>query len=154
MPEASLSNTDLPRFSSSGVVSMVSRAVLVGVFLYAGVVKIINPAEFAGSIATFEILPEGWSNFAALFLPPFEILAALLLLVRSGVSIGSLSLMGLSGIFLIALVSAVLRGLPVDCGCFGSSGPSSPSKIWLAVCRDVVLLGMSLFVYSFNCRER
>jgi hypothetical protein len=42
----------------------------------------VDPAGFAGSIATFQLLPEAWVNVVALGLPPFEILTGLLILSR------------------------------------------------------------------------
>lgn len=123
------------------------RLILAAAFIYAGVLKNGNPQAFAGSIATFEILPEGWVNVVALTLPWLEILSGLLLLIGPWTRVGALSLVCLNGIFLLALLSAIIRGIPVDCGCFGSSGPSSPAKVWLAIGRDVVFLAMAVFVY-------
>ncbi|HQZ28133.1 MAG TPA: MauE/DoxX family redox-associated membrane protein [Verrucomicrobiales bacterium] len=123
------------------------RILLAVTFVWAGVLKFMDPAGFAGSIATFQLLPEAWVNVVALGLPPFEILTGLLILSRRWLAVGSFSLGALSVVFLLALLSGLARGLPVDCGCFGGNGPSTPSKIWLAVARDVVLLGMAGWVY-------
>lgn len=123
------------------------RIVLAVTFVWAGVLKFMDPAGFAGSIATFELLPEAWINVVALGLPLFEILAGLLLLTRRGLAVGSFSLAALSVVFLVALLSGLARGLPVDCGCFGGTGPSTPAKLWWAVARDVALVGIAGWLY-------
>jgi len=134
------------------VLHWVCRLVLAGVFAYAGIAKMADPAAFAASIATFEILPAEWSNLVALVLPPFEVLAGLVILAPFGVRTGALSLGTLSAVFLVALLSALVRGIPVDCGCFGASGPSSVAQIWLAVGRDVGLGAVALFLYATRDR--
>jgi putative oxidoreductase len=123
------------------------RLVLAITFVWAGVVKFVDPAGFAGSLAAFKMFHEAWINVVALGLPPFEILAGLLVLTRRGLEVGSFSLVVTSTAFLIALLSGLARGLPVDCGCFGGTGPSTPLKVWIAVARDAVLIGMAGWVY-------
>ena len=123
------------------------RLILAGVFIYAGVLKMLDPSGFAGSIATFQLVPESWSNVIALTLPPFEILAGVAILLPWSAQVGAWSIAGLNVVFLVGLVQGLIRGLPVDCGCFGSSGPSSTLSIALAIGRDVVLLILAIVVY-------
>jgi putative oxidoreductase len=118
-----------------------------GVFIYAGVQKIREPLQFADSIAAFAILPAGFINLLALSLPPFEIACGLLLLVPQSRRVGALAVVLISLVFFGAVLSALVRGLTLDCGCFGSGTPSR-SRMWLEVGLDVVLLGGSLFVYT------
>ena len=61
----------------SRILLLILRWIIAGVFIYAGVQKIIAPLNFADSIASFLILPNGLINLVALSLPPFEILLAL-----------------------------------------------------------------------------
>jgi len=59
------------------------------------------------------------------------------------------ALLGVSGlmlIFVLALVSAIVQGIPVDCGCFGSSEPSVMGA-WLAIGRDLPILAAALWLY-------
>jgi hypothetical protein len=48
--------------------------------------------------------------------------------------------------FFTALASALLRGLTLDCGCFGVGAPSRP-RMWLELALDVVLFSGALLVY-------
>jgi len=122
------------------------RTVLGGVFLYAGTTKVINPQAFADSIATFKILPPQLINLVALGLPPFEILLGLMLISGWKVRAASLAIAGLGIVFGIALGQAILRGLSVDCGCFGSGEPSA-LKTWSSFGRAFLIFAASFWFY-------
>ena len=54
---------------------------------------------------------------------------------------------GLTIIFLLALVQGALRGLEIDCGCYGpSAGGAQGGNLLLAAVRDVGLLALGLHV--------
>jgi putative oxidoreductase len=127
------------------VVIMVSLALTV-IFIYAGVEKIRDPLQFADSIAAFAILPAALINLLALSLPSFEVACGVLLLWSSTRRVGALAVAVISVVFFAALLSALLRGLTLDCGCFGIGAPSRP-RMWLELGLDVVLAGASLLIY-------
>jgi putative oxidoreductase len=125
------------------------RLLLGGVFLYAGGVKLASPRAFADGIAAYQILPEACVNVFALALPPFEILLGAWLLigwrVRSAAFCATCTLL----VFLGAIVSARLRGLHVDCACFGAdTAGSSFANGPLALVRDGVLAAAALVLYA------
>jgi putative oxidoreductase len=126
-------------------VTAVSLAVA-AVFIYAGIDKIRDPLQFADSIAAFAILPAVLINLLAMGLPPFEIASGLLLIGPWTRRMGSLAVAIILVVFMIALSSALLRGLTLDCGCFGPGAPSRP-RMWLELALDAVLLSGALFVY-------
>ncbi|HSZ22823.1 MAG TPA: MauE/DoxX family redox-associated membrane protein [Candidatus Sulfotelmatobacter sp.] len=126
-------------------VHAVSLAVA-AVFIYAGIDKIRDPLQFADSIAAFAILPAVLINLLAMGLPPFEIASGLLLIGPWTRRVGSLAVAVILVVFMIALSSALLRGLTLDCGCFGVGAPSRP-RMWLELALDAVLLSGALFVY-------
>ena len=117
------------------------------VFFYASVDKIREPLQFADSIGGFAILPLALINPFALSLPPFEVACGLLLLWPSTRRVGSLAVALVSIVFFAALASALLRGLTLDCGCFGVGAPSR-SRMWLELGLDILLFVGALFVYS------
>lgn len=129
------------------VVLAVSLA-LAGVFIYAGIDKIRDrdPIQFADSIAAFAILPAVLINLLAIGLPPFEIACGLLLLGPWTRRVGALAVAVVSVMFFTALASALLRGLTLDCGCFGVGAPSR-QRMWLELVLDAVLFSGALFVY-------
>ena len=127
----------------------VLRLTVALIFCYAGWIKIQSPQAFADSIATFRLLPANLNNLLALGLPPFELLVGILLATGWKTRLAAFCALAASGVFLLALVSALVRGLPVECGCFGGEHSSlAPTpRLWLAIGRDVLLAGAVLVVY-------
>ena len=119
---------------------------LAAVFMYAGVEKMGDALQVADGIAAFGILPAAFISLLALSLPPFEIACGLLLLWPSTRRVGALAIALISVVFFSALLSALARGLTLDCGCFGVGAPSR-QKMWLELALDVVLAGGALLIY-------
>ena len=119
---------------------------LAAVFIYAGVEKMGDALQFADSIAAFAILPAAFISLLALSLPPFEIACGLLLLWPSTRRVAALAIALISVVFFSALLSALARGLTLDCGCFGIGAPSRP-RMWIELGLNVVLAGGSLLIY-------
>jgi len=93
--------------------------VLAGIFIYAGVLKAIDPVQFASDIDNYKILPWPVSVALAFYLPWLEIFCALGLVFRV-LYRGALSiLMVLIVTFTLATIAARIRGLDITCGCFG-----------------------------------
>lgn len=134
----------------------VIRVLLGGLFLYAGAVKAGSPQPFADSIASFRLLPASLINPVALGLPPFEILLGLWLVSGWHRRQAAFSTLTLTGIFLFALASALVRGIPVDCGCFGAGGDPllGSAHTGVAVARDIVLAAAAAFLYVSASRGR
>ena len=127
---------------------LVALQVLVaGVFIYAGVTKVMDPRAFADSIATFRLLPPELINVLALSLPVFEVLVGVLLVVGGWKRQAAFAVFLLSLVFCIAMGQALARGLEVDCGCFGSGAPAA-WKTWLTLGRDVLLAGVTWWIYK------
>lgn len=119
---------------------------LAGVFIYAGVNKIGDPLQFADSIYAFAILPAAFINLLAMGLPVFEIVCGLLLFAPWTRRVGALAVAVSSLIFFLALMSALLRGLTLSCGCFGTGTPSRP-RMWMELGLDAILFSGSVWVY-------
>src|SRR5436853_3641458 len=90
-----------------------------GIFVYAGVLKVLDPVQFANDIDNYKTLPWFFSVGFAFYLPWLEILCGLgvifRFLYRGGLSI----LTGLILVFIGATIAAKVRGLDITCGCFG-----------------------------------
>jgi thiol-disulfide isomerase/thioredoxin/uncharacterized membrane protein YphA (DoxX/SURF4 family) len=129
---------------ASPYLSLVSRLVLGGVFLYAGVSKVFDPGELAASILSYGLyLPEWFIAFSSHALPPLEVLLGLYLLVGLFSRSSAWAANGLMILFMAALVQGSLRGLDIDCGCFGSAAEES-SNLWVDAARDLGLLALGL----------
>jgi putative oxidoreductase len=128
---------------------LVIRVAIGSAFVYAGVIKIQDPSELAITVASFQILPNLLISPLALTLPPFEIISGGLLVLGIWRRPAALGIALISGIFLVAIAVALMRGLTIDCGCFGTGTPSR-AKMWLDLGRDILLLGGALIAYRFG----
>ena len=133
--------------------NLTARLILAGVFIYAGILKMGSPLEFADTIASFKILPAFAINLVALGLPPFEIACGLLVLMGLHLRIGTLGMLGMLVVFMGAVIHALIWKLPIDCGCFGEHSWFG-SSLWIALARDGVLLFLSAFVYVSQFEPR
>jgi putative oxidoreductase len=128
---------------------VLALALAVGaVFLYAGIDKIRDPLHFSDSINAFAILPPALIDVSAFALPFFEIICAILVFLPPTRRVGALALMLASSMFFVALLSALLRGLTLDCGCFGAGAPSRP-RMWAELGLDALLIGGAAFSYYY-----
>ena len=96
------------------------RIILSVIFIYAGMEKISYPAGFSDSINNYKILPLFTVNFLVIILPWIELIAGVLLLFGIKVKENSFIISVLLSIFIIAIVISLIRGLNIDCGCFGT----------------------------------
>jgi putative oxidoreductase len=125
--------------------SLVSRLVLGGVFLYAGASKVFDPGGLAASIRSYGLgLPEWFATLSAYALPPFEVLLGLYLLVGLFIRASAWTTNGMMILFIVALTQGALRGLEIDCGCFGSASGVEASSLWVDLVRDLGLLALGL----------
>jgi putative oxidoreductase len=93
--------------------------VVAGIFIYAGVLKVLDPVQFANDIDNYKILPWPISVVLAFYLPWLEIFCGFALVVRL-LYRGALSILtALILVFTLATVAAKVRGLDITCGCFG-----------------------------------
>jgi putative oxidoreductase len=120
---------------------------IAAVFIYAGVIKVFDPVQFAHDIDNYKVLP--WTICVALafYLPWLEIFCGLALIVRR-LYLGGLSILtALVVVFLAATIAAKVRGLDITCGCFGHASQNWSFPTHLAL--DLAILG-ALLVLSFR----
>lgn len=127
-------------------VSLAVRVFLGVMFVYAGAMKIVDPAGFARAVANYRILPGLLVNPFALVLPWVEIIAGLCLILGVAVEGGALVIGSLLAVFCIALALSLIRGLDISCGCFSTS-PEARRIGWSFLVRDLVLTAMAWFVF-------
>lgn len=116
-----------------------ARLALALVFVYAGGVKIQDMVSFASHVAAYQILPYAMNYMVAATLPYVEFLAGLLLLLNARVRPALVVVGALTVIFMAALLSVLLRGLEIDCGCFDPGGGQDVSA-GVALLRDIGLM--------------
>ena len=90
-----------------------------GIFIYAGLLKMLDPVRFASDIDNYKILPWTIAVAIAFYLPWLEIFCGVALVLRF-LYRGALSILtALILVFTLATVAAKVRGLDITCGCFG-----------------------------------
>lgn len=130
------------------IISIVPRilgAAIGALFIYAGILKALDPAQFAGDIANFRLLPHTATVALALYLPWLEIFCGATLIFKILHHGGLLILTGLCLGFLTALASAKYRGLDISCGCFGHS---HPHPLVTSLLLDSALLAVLVFLLA------
>jgi len=122
------------------------RLVLGGIFIVAASQKINAPQELADSIAAYHLVPHSLIMLIALGLPFLELTCSLLLLTGYFCATGLFSIIMMLVLFLASLLSALVRGIHVDCSCFG---PHSwlDANPWLSLLRDGALLVCAIYAY-------
>jgi len=131
-----------PWLSSLGWAAV--RCLVAAVFLYSGIAKLPASLAFAGSIARFQVLPDWLINPVALALPPLEVILATALLVGRWRRQAAFGLAVLGTVFLVALISAAARGLPVECACFGHA---AAEPLWILIVRDLLIAAGAIATY-------
>ncbi len=96
--------------------------ILGALFCYSGYIKLLSPHDFADAVLAYRLLPLTPAAVVAVALPWLETLAGLFLVVGLKKRSCLLLLTLLSGLFMLVIISAMARGLHIDCGCGLFSG--------------------------------
>ena len=125
-------------------VVLVLRIVLGAIFIVAGSSKIGHPSLFAAEIAGFRILPQVVIAPLALVLPYLEVLLGAYLILGLFTRAAAWIAVVLLALFDGAIASAVVRGMTVNCGCFGPNDTTVTT--WSEVARDAAFVVLALVV--------
>ncbi|HWR59610.1 MAG TPA: MauE/DoxX family redox-associated membrane protein [Thermodesulfovibrionales bacterium] len=134
-------------------VSLVLRAIIGGIFLVSGLAKISDPIRFLLTLREFRLFPEAIVPFAAVFVPWLEFILGLSLILGVLHRTGALMIAGLNMLFIFAIGSVIIRGIEVDCGCFGLVADilNLPDMAdWKAVVRNVFFVAMCIAIYTIK----
>ncbi len=122
---------------------LLGRVALGAVFLYAAYTKLRQPAMlFALSIDSYQLLPE-WAIVAvARTLPWLELALGLLLIAGYRLPYVAATSSALLLVFFGMMVRSHLKGLGIDCGCFGVGEALSARTL----VRDGLLVAVSIAI--------
>jgi hypothetical protein len=123
---------------------------LAALFIYGGVVKLLDPKAFARVISAYDLVPEVLLPFVAIGLPLVETLAGIGLLFDIRGSLAVIS--SLLGMFVFVLGYGILNDLNVDCGCFGAEELAQQESLRQAFYRDLFLAGI-IIPFLYLCRR-
>ena len=95
------------------------RLVLGGIFTFSAWSKIMAPQALADAIVGFDIIPESIALEAAIMLIWLELICGIFMLLGLWARATVIVITGMLTLFEIGLISVVVRGIEVNCGCFG-----------------------------------
>ncbi|MGL5824440.1 MAG: MauE/DoxX family redox-associated membrane protein [Nocardioides sp.] len=124
---------------------LLARLILGVVWLVAGGIKLFDPASSVRAVRAYQALPEVVVPLVGYLLPAIEAVVGILLLVglftRWAASVSAL----LFAVFVAGIASVWIRGISIDCGCFGGGGARQNAAAdypW-EIARDLGLLLLS-----------
>ncbi len=126
------------RVTARAVVAWLPRVGLGVLFIAAGASKLRDPAGLAQEISSYQLFVQA-APYLAIALPAAEIVAGLALLLgpRPWRAAGAAAIALLLVMFTGAVVWALVRGLDIDCACFGAG---SGAVTWKTFGRNAILL--------------
>lgn len=109
------------RLLRNGALIRICGVIMGLVFIVAALAKIGDVSAFAEQIHNFRMMPVWPENLVAMTLPWIELLAGMSLLLGIRPRSGGVIATGLMAFFLVAVAIAMVRGLDIECGCFGTA---------------------------------
>ncbi|CAN2192277.1 COG2259 Predicted membrane protein [Candidatus Nanopelagicaceae bacterium] len=130
---------------------LLSRLVLGGVLLAAGLLKYQHLDKSQMAVRAYEMLPISVANFIGIVLPFAEIGMGLLLILGAATRISAALSALLMAVFVIGISQAWARGLSIDCGCFGGGGQVEPgtASYLPELLRDAGLAALGIYLFRF-----
>jgi len=130
---------------------LLSRLVLGGVLLAAGLLKYQHLDKSQMAVRAYEMLPIAVANFIGIVLPFAEIGLGILIILGAGTRISAALGSLLMLVFVIGISQAWARGLSIDCGCFGGGGQVEPgtANYLPELLRDAGLAALGIYLFRF-----
>ncbi len=136
------------RIFSNNYFLLISRLILGFVFIYAASEKITDPVEFAESIYNYKIFPFFIINFISIILPWIELITGLFLIFGIALKESVFIINILTLLFILLIGISLIRGLNINCGCFGTNnGETIGIK---KIIEDFILLLLGMLIYFYD----
>jgi uncharacterized membrane protein YphA (DoxX/SURF4 family) len=125
------------------------------VFVFSGISKVRDMAQFRQTLHAFDVLPRNLNNAAAMFFLGGEFVVVALVFISGPLLIFGFFLASvLLLLFCLALVSVLARGIHTTCNCFGASTKDiSAFDVWrnigLIIC---ALTGVAMLIEAKSTR--
>ena len=141
----------VPDLVATRGINWLLRLAVGGSFVLAGALKIADPAKFAVDVGNYRLVAHELNNLVAILLPWIEVVAGLFVLAGIWLRAAAIVITSLTVIFLFVILSALARGLNMDCGCFGTVGGQHVGLVNLAIDSTLFFLAVNLVTRSPKC---
>jgi uncharacterized membrane protein YphA (DoxX/SURF4 family) len=125
---------------------LVTRIFIGLLFIFSSLDKIVDPSAFTRSVAAYGLLPSWMPAIIATILPWVELLCGFAVLFGVLVRGSSFLLCAMIAVFTLAVISALLKGLDISCGCF-TQDPAASRIGGMKVVENTLLFVLALFLY-------
>lgn len=136
---------------SNPALLLIARIVLGLIFIIASAGKIYNPAVFAQEISNYDFMPYFTINLMAIILPWIELIAGIFLISGIRLKASSAIIGALLIVFIIAVATAMARGLNINCGCY--SHVANDPVGWKKIIENTIQLALALWIYIFPVKK-
>ena len=126
------------------IFTLIIRLFIGSYFIYVAVGKIIHPEAFWVSITNYQLLSKQAAGLVAIYLPWIELFSGLFLILGLNLRGSSIIVCGLLIIFIVAVGSALARGLDINCGCITQKAQPVGFK---KIIEELFMLSGILFIF-------
>jgi len=110
------------------LIGTLARVGLAAVFLISGYLKAADLDQTYVAVNAYQVMPKPAVEVVAAVLPWFELALGLLVLIGVGTRLVAVISALLLLTFMAGVTQAWVRGLSIDCGCFGGGGDVAADK--------------------------
>jgi len=135
------------------IIALIIRLFLGFLFLYSALDKILYPVKFTEVIYNYRLLPVELLNITAIIIPWIEITIGITLLLGVWVTSSAFLFSGLTMIFIGLLLSAIVRGLNIECGCFSLDSEGSLVS-WKRILEDALILIGGIYLIWYQIKKQ
>ncbi len=127
------------------------RLILAFIFILSSIEKLKDPYAFALSVDAYQIFPDWIINLSALLIPWFELFIGFGLIFKYKLKANLIFYIFLMFSFTILVIIAMIKGLDIECGCYGESS----SKVGVTkLLENILIMIGGLVVYLFYFGEQ
>ncbi len=127
---------------------LAARIIVAMVFIFASIEKIADPESFAVAVSNYRVLPVFLINFVAIAIPWIELFAGIFLLAGVFPRENSLIIGALLVMFIVLISIALIRGLDIECGCYGTINAEKVG--FKKIAENFLLLTLSLQIILYG----
>ncbi len=124
------------------------KAVIGGVFIYSGAIKVMDVKGFARMVSQYNLVPDQLLAPVAYGLPVIEIIAGIGLIFEIPGALTAIS--GMLVMFIGILWYGILKDLDIDCGCFSTEELKGHDSLKQALYRDIVMTAVCGYFYLYR----